>query len=170
MFIHENFLLETKEACDLYHNYAAKMPIIDFHCHLSPAEIAEDISFENLTQIWLYGDHYKWRAMRNNGVEERYCTGDASDWEKFYKWAETVPATLCNPLYHWTHMELKNYFHISDRLLGPETAESIWDKCNTVLATNEFSVRNLIKKAKVECLCTTDDPLDSLECHRQIAE
>ena len=133
VFITENFLLQNDRAVELYHGYARQLPIIDYHCHLPPAEIAEDRRFENLTQIWLHGDHYKWRAMRAAGVPERFCTGDASDWEKFQKWAETVPQTLRNPLYHWTHLELKRPFGISDRLLNPETAEGIWDECNAKL-------------------------------------
>lgn len=165
----ENFLLQTKTAQDLYHKHAAKMPIFDYHCHINPQEIAEDKQFENLTQIWLYGDHYKWRGMRTNGVEEKYCTGDASDWEKFEKWAETVPHTLRNPLFHWTHLELKKFFGI-DKILSPETAKEIWDECNAKLQTPEYSVRNIIRMANVNTICTTDDPIDSLEYHRQIKE
>ncbi len=164
-----NFLLNTKTAEVLYHEHAAKMPILDYHCHIPPKEIAEDRKFENLTQIWLYGDHYKWRAMRANGVDEKYCTGDASDWEKFMKWAETVPYTLRNPLYHWTHLELKRFFGI-DQLLGPDTAKAIWDECNRKLQSPEYSCRNLIRMANVHTICTTDDPLDSLEYHQQIRE
>lgn len=163
----ENFLLQTETAQKLYHEHAAKMPIFDYHCHVPPKEIAEDKQFENITQIWLYGDHYKWRAMRANGVNERFCTGDASDWEKFEKWAETVPNTLRNPLYHWTHLELKLFFGI-DKLLNPSTAKEIWDECNAKLQTYEYSVRNIIRKANVHTICTTDDPVDSLEYHRQI--
>ena len=166
-FMDENFLLQTETAQKLYHEHAAKMPIFDYHCHVPPKEIAEDKQFENITQIWLYGDHYKWRAMRANGVNERFCTGDASDWEKFEKWAETVPNTLRNPLYHWTHLELKLFFGI-DKLLNPYTAKEIWDECNAKLQTYEYSVRNIIRKANVHIICTTDDPVDSLEYHRQI--
>lgn len=166
-FMDENFLLQTETAQKLYHEHAAKMPIFDYHCHVPPKEIAEDKQFENITQIWLYGDHYKWRAMRANGVNERFCTGDASDWEKFEKWAETVPNTLRNPLYHWTHLELKLFFGI-DKLLNPSTAKEIWDECNAKLQTPEYSVRNIIRKANVHTICTTDDPVDSLEYHRQI--
>jgi len=166
-FMDENFLLQTETAQKLYHEHAAKMPIFDYHCHVPPKEIAEDKQFENITQIWLYGDHYKWRAMRANGVNERFCTGDASDWEKFEKWAETVPNTLRNPLYHWTHLELKLFFGI-DKLLNPYTAKEIWDECNAKLQTYEYSVRNIIRKANVHTICTTDDPVDSLEYHRQI--
>lgn len=165
----ENFLLQTKTAQDLYHNHAAKMPIFDYHCHIPPNEIAEDKQFENLTQIWLYGDHYKWRAMRTNGVDEKYCTGNASDWEKFEKWAETVPHTLRNPLYHWTHLELKFFFGI-DKLLNPDTAKEIWDECNAKLQTKDYTVRNIIRKANVHTICTTDDPVDTLQYHKQIKE
>jgi len=168
-FMDENFLLQTETAQKLYHNYAAKMPVFDYHCHISPKEIAEDKQFDNLAQIWLYGDHYKWRAMRTNGVDEHFCTGDASDWEKFEKWAETVPFTLRNPLYHWTHLELKRFFGI-EKLLSPETAKEIWDTCNAKLQLPEYSVRNLIRMANVHTICTTDDPVDSLEYHRQIKE
>ena len=168
-FMDENFLLQTETAQKLYHNYAAKMPVFDYHCHISPKEIAEDKQFDNLAQIWLYGDHYKWRAMRTNGVDEHFCTGDASDWEKFEKWAETVPFTLRNPLYHWTHLELKRFFGI-EKLLSPDTAKEIWDTCNTKLQSPEYSVRNLIRMANVHTICTTDDPVDSLEYHRQIKE
>lgn len=165
----ENFLLQTETAQELYHNHAAKMPIFDYHCHIPPQEVAEDKQFKNITQIWLYGDHYKWRAMRSNGVNERYCTGDASDWEKFEKWAETVPQTLRNPLYHWTHLELKKFFGI-DKLLSPVTAKEIWEECNAKLQTSDYSVRNIIRKANVHTICTTDDPVDSLEHHQAIKE
>jgi glucuronate isomerase len=168
-FMDENFLLQTETAQKLYHQHAAKMPIFDYHCHIPPNEIAEDKQFENMAQIWLYGDHYKWRAMRANGVDERYCTGDASDWEKFEKWAETVPNTLRNPLYHWTHLELQRFFGI-DKLLNPSTAKEIWDECNAKLQTPEYSVKNIIRMANVHTICTTDDPVDSLEYHRQIKE
>ena len=166
-FMDENFLLQTGTAQKLYHGHAAKMPIFDYHCHLSPKEIAEDKQFENMTQIWLAGDHYKWRAMRTNGVEERYCTGDASDWEKFQKWAEAVPQTIRNPLYHWTHLELKTFFGI-DKLLSPETAKEIWEECNGKLNTPDYSCRNIIRMANVHTICTTDDPVDSLESHQAI--
>ena len=168
-FIHENFLLNSDFAVRLYHEYAAGMPIIDFHCHLSPKQIAEDTRFENLTQIWLAGDHYKWRAMRAAGVDEWFITGDASDWEKFEKWAAVVPKTLRNPLYHWTHLELNRPFGINDRLLGPDTAKSIWDECNAKLQTPEFSARGIMRQMNVRVVCTTDDPIDSLEYHQQIA-
>lgn len=163
----KDFLLQTKTAQDLYHNHAAKMPIFDYHCHINPQEIADDKQFENITQIWLYGDHYKWRGMRTNGIDEKYCTGDASDWEKFEKWAETVPYTLRNPLFTWTHMELKMFFGI-DKVLSPATAKEIWDECNAKLQTPEYSVRNIIRMANVDTICTTDDPIDSLEHHQKI--
>ncbi len=166
-FMDKDFLLQTDVAKELYHNHAAKMPIFDYHCHINPKEIAEDKQFKNMTEIWLYGDHYKWRGMRTNGVEERYCTGEASDWEKFEKWAETVPNTLRNPLYHWTHLELKRFFGVEE-LLSPSTAKAIWDECNAKLQTPEYSCRGIIKMANVHTICTTDDPVDSLEYHRAI--
>lgn len=169
-FIHENFLLQTPLAVRLYHEHASDLPIIDYHCHLPPAEVAQDKRFANLTQIWLYGDHYKWRAMRSNGVPEEFCTGAASDWEKFEKWAETVPYTLRNPLYHWTHLELNRPFGINDRLLGPDTAKTIWDDANARLAEPEFSARGIMKQMNVELVCTTDDPVDTLEHHLRLAE
>ncbi len=168
-FLGNDFLLDNPTALRLYDEVASRQAIIDYHCHLNPAEIAEDKKFENLTQIWLAGDHYKWRAMRANGVEERYCTGDAPDREKFMKWAETVPATLRNPLYHWTHLELRRYFGIDD-LLQPATAGKIYDRANELLSEDGFSVRGLIRKMNVEVICTTDDPVDSLEHHRKIRE
>lgn len=169
-FIHKNFLLQTKQAQKLYHEFARDLPIIDYHCHLPPEQIAEDHRFKNLTEIWLYGDHYKWRAMRSNGVEEKYCTGNATDWEKFLKWAETVPKTLRNPIYHWTHLELNRPFGINDRLLSPETAESIWNECNEKLAKPEFSARGIMKQMNVVLVCTTDDPVSDLSAHKKIAE
>ena len=169
VYITENFLLQNDVAVRLYHEYARDMPIIDYHCHLPPRQIAEDHRFENLAQIWLYGDHYKWRAMRANGVAERYCTGDAPDREKFQKWAETVPKTLRNPLYHWTHLELKRPFGIRDRLLNPETAEGIWNECNAKIANPDFSCRGIMRQMNVVLVCTTDDPVDSLEHHAAIA-
>lgn len=165
----ENFLLKTETAQKLYHEHAAKMPIFDYHCHINPKDIAEDRQFKTVTEVWLYGDHYKWRAMRTNGVDERFCTGDATDWEKFEKWAETVPHTLRNPLYHWTHLELKKFFGI-EKLLSPATAKEIYDECNRLLNTPTYSVRGLIRKANVNTICTTDDPVDSLEYHKQIKE
>jgi len=169
-FITENFLLSTKTAQNLFHNHAKNLPIIDYHCHLPVQEIASKKKFENLTQIWLYGDHYKWRAMRTNGINERFITGDATDYEKFMAWAETMPFALRNPLYHWTHMELKKPFGINDRLLDKTTAPGIWDECNKLLQTDEFSTNGLIKQFNVETVCTTDDPVDSLEFHIFIAE
>ena len=163
----ENFLLQTETAQKLYHEHAAKMPIFDYHCHIPPQEVAEDKQFENITQIWLYGDHYKWRGMRTNGIAEKYITGDASDWEKFEKWAETVPFALRNPLFHWTHLELKRFFGI-DKILSPNTAREIWEECNAKLQTPEYSARRIIRMANVHTICTTDDPIDSLEHHRKI--
>nr|WP_321486493.1 glucuronate isomerase [uncultured Draconibacterium sp.] len=166
-FMDKDFLLQTDVAKELYHNHAAKMPIFDYHCHINPQEIAEDKKYDNITQLWLYGDHYKWRGMRTNGVAEKYCTGNASDWEKFEKWAETVPHTLRNPLFHWTHLELKKFFGI-DKVLSPATAKEIWEECNAKLQTPEYSCRGIIQKANVHTICTTDDPVDSLEYHRAI--
>ncbi|MGL5893843.1 MAG: glucuronate isomerase [Bacteroidales bacterium] len=169
-FMDQNFVLETKTAQDLYHNHAAKMPIIDYHCHLVPEQIANDRRFDNLGQIWLEGDHYKWRAMRTNGVNEKYCTGSETSWyEKFEKWAETVPYTMRNPLYHWTHLELRRAFGV-DTILNPSTAREIFDECTAKLQTPEFSARNLMRKFNVELVCTTDDPIDSLEHHIKIKE
>ncbi len=164
-FMDENFVLQTETAQMLYHEHAKKQPIIDYHCHLDPKQIAEDRRFDNLGQIWLEGDHYKWRAMRTNGVEERFCTGkDTSDWEKFEKWAETVPYTMRNPLYHWTHLELKTAFGVT-KLLKPETAKEIYDECTAKLRTPDFSARGLMNRYNVKAVCTTDDPVDSLEYH-----
>ncbi len=170
VFITDDFLLESEYARELYHKYAKMAPIVDFHCHLPADQVAADHHFENMTQIWLAGDHYKWRLMRANGVPERYCTGDASDWEKFEKWAETVPYTFRNPAYHWTHLELRRPFGIVDRLLTSDTARSIWDECNEKLALPEFSARGIMKQMGVALVCTTDDPVDSLEAHRIVAE
>jgi glucuronate isomerase len=160
-FLNEHFLLKTKTAQTLYHDYAKDMPIIDYHCHLTPQQIADDIQFENITQAWLYGDHYKWRAMRTNGVDESYCTGNKSDWEKFEKWAATVPYTLRNPLYHWTHLELQRYFGIHE-ILNEKSARKIYDACNEKLQLPEYSVKNLLRKMNVKLVCTTDDPIDDL--------
>lgn len=166
-FLDKDFLLQTDAAKELYHDHAAKMPIIDYHCHLIPAMVANDYQFRSLTEIWLGGDHYKWRAMRTNGVDERYCTGtDTTDWEKFEKWAETVPYTMRNPLYHWTHLELKTAFGI-EKLLSPKTAREIYDECTAKLQTPEYSARNLMRRYHVEVVCTTDDPVDSLEYHKK---
>ncbi len=167
-FITEDFLLQNKTAKILYHEHAAKMPIYDYHCHLPADQIATDHNFENLTQIWLYGDHYKWRAMRANGIDEKYITGDATDFEKIEKWAATVPYCLRNPLYHWTYLELKKPFGITGKLLNPDTAKEIYDTCSQMLRTPEFSVRNLIRKANVKVIGTTEGPLDSLEHHKKI--
>jgi glucuronate isomerase len=168
-FIHENFLLGNKTAEKLYHKYSENKPIIDFHCHLSPVMIEQDHQFANLTRAWLEGDHYKWRAMRSNGINEKFCTGNASDIEKFKKWAETVPATAGNPLYHWTHLELLRYFNISE-LLSPSTAESIYERASKLLQTKEFSTRSIIRKMKAEVVCTTDDPADTLEHHLKLKD
>jgi len=168
-FIHDDFLLDTEQAKDLYHNYAKHMPIIDYHCHLQPEQVGDNKQFRNLSEVWLAGDHYKWRAMRSNGVDERYCTGDASDWEKFEKWCETVPYTLRNPLYHWTHLELRKPFGITDRLLDSSTAKRTWEQCNELLATSEFSARGLMTQANVKLVCTTDDPIHDLAHHQKVA-
>ncbi len=168
-FMDENFLLQTETAQRIYHEHAAKMPIFDYHCHLNPKDIAEDRRFRNMTEIWLEGDHYKWRGMRTNGVAEKYCTGDASDWEKFEKWAETVPFALRNPLYHWTHLELQRFFGIHE-LLNPKSARRIYEACNEKLNTPEYSCRNIIRMANVHTICTTDDPIDTLEYHQKIKD
>lgn len=164
-----DFLLETETAKDLYHNHAAKMPIIDYHCHLIPQMVAENKKFDSIAQIWLMGDHYKWRAMRSNGIDERFCTGkDTTDWEKFEKWAETVPYTFRNPLYHWTHLELKTAFGIEETL-NPENAKEIYDKCNDMIKNDpKFCPRGMMEHYNVEIVCTTDDPADSLEWHKVV--
>jgi len=167
-FMDENFLLTTETAQKLYHEYAEVMPILDYHCHLNPQEIYEDRKYENITQVWLGGDHYKWRQMRSNGVEERFVTGDASDREKFQKWAETLEMAIGNPLYHWSHLELKQYFGYEGYLNG-ETAEEVWNLCNEKLAQDSMTARNLIRQSNVTLVCTTDDPVDSLEWHAKIA-
>lgn len=166
-FLSDDFLLHNGTAKKLYHDYAASMPIIDYHSHLPPADIAEDKQFSSITSIWLDGDHYKWRAMRTLGINEEYITGKAADDEKFRKWAYTVPYTVRNPLYHWSHMELKNYFNIKD-LIKPDNADSIFDRCNEQLRNPEFSAKSLLKRMKVKIVCTTDDPADTLSYHRQI--
>lgn len=169
-FMGKNFLLQTETAQKLYHEHAAKMPIIDFHCHLIPQMVADDYKFRSITEIWLGGDHYKWRAMRSNGVDEKYCTGnETSDWEKFEKWAETVPYTMRNPLYHWTHLELKTAFGI-DKVLNPKTAREIYDECNEKLKQPEYSARGFMRRYHVETVCTTDDPVDDLHFHKQTKE
>ena len=173
-FINEDFMLQTKTARRLFHEHAEHMPIIDYHCHLVPEQIARNIQFQDITQLWLvdghYGDHYKWRAMRANGVSEEYLTGGTkTSWETFQKWAETVPYTMRNPLYHWTHLELSRVFGI-DKLLGPDTAREIFEECNAKLATPEFRGQALIRRFGVEVVCTTDDPADDLRWHKMIAE
>ncbi len=170
-FMDENFLLKTPTAQELYHEHAEGRPIIDYHCHLIPRMVAENKRFESIAQIWLMGDHYKWRAMRSNGIDERFCTGsDTSDWEKFEKWAETVPYTLRNPLYHWTHLELKTAFGINETL-NPTNARAIFDKCNDMISNDpKFTPRGLMKHYRVEVVCTTDDPVDTLEWHRMVAD
>ncbi len=168
-FMNEHFLLENDVAVQLYHEYAKDMPIIDYHCHLSPQEIYENKKFKNITDIWLYGDHYKWRTMRANGIEEKYITGDASDYDKFLAWAKTVPMLIGNPLYHWTHLELQRFFGIYD-LLSEETAPAIWEKVNSQLSSEGFGARDFITKSNVKVVCTTDDPVDTLEYHQKIKE
>src|ERR1043166_4851026 len=167
-FIHDEFLLQSRIARRLYHQFAEKEPIFDYHCHLSPRDIAENRQFKNLFEVWLEGDHYKWRGMRANGVPERFCTGDATPFEKFKAWATTVPHTLRNPLYHWTHLELSRYFGITD-LLDERSAARIWAEANEQLATPEFSAQGILKKFRVTTLCTTDDPADDLRHHDAIA-
>src|ERR1022692_1247152 len=167
IFLDDDFLLRTKTAQQLYHDFAKVLPIIDYHCHLPPQQIAEDKQFDNLTEVWLNGDHYKWRAMRTNGVDENYITGNKSDWEKFQKWAETVPFTLRNPLYHWAHLELQRYFGVHETL-NAGTAKKIYDECTEKIRTPEYSVKNLIRKMNVHLICTTDDPADSLQYHQKI--
>ena len=166
-FLDQDFLLQSPTAQTLYHQYAAAMPIIDYHNHLVPQQIADDHQFENITQAWLYGDHYKWRAMRAHGVDEKYITGNASDEEKFMKWAETVPYTMRNPLYHWTHLELQRYFGVTE-VLNSASAKRIYDHCAALLKTSEYSVKNVLLKMNVKVLCTTDDPIDDLGYHKQI--
>jgi glucuronate isomerase len=168
-FLDENFLLENETAELLYHEYASKQPIIDYHNHLPPDEIASDKTFDNLTQVWLYGDHYKWRAMRTMGIPEKYITGEATDNEKFQKWSETVPFTIRNPLFHWTHLELKRYFGIND-LLKADSAKAIYNTCNDLLNTKKYSTRNLLRKMNVEAVCSTDDPVDNLCYHQQVKQ
>jgi glucuronate isomerase len=169
IFITDNFLLQSDSAIRLYHDFAKDLPIIDYHCHLPPRQVADNYQFRNLTDIWLAGDHYKWRLMRTYGLDEKYITGEAPDWEKFEKWAEVVPHILRNPMYHWVHLELKRPFGISDRLLNSETAKGIWEKCNAQLAQPEFSARGIMKQMNVVLVCTTDDPTDSMEHHQAVA-
>ena len=168
-FMDENFLLSNEVAKDLYNNYAKELPIIDYHCHVSPKEIYENKKFENITEAWLYGDHYKWRAMRSNGIDGKYITGNGSDYEKFLAWAKTIPMAIGNPLYHWTHLELQRFFGIYD-VLDEETAPLIWEKANKLISGEGFKVRDLITKSKVDYLCTTDDPIDTLEYHVKLKD
>ena len=167
-FMDKDFLLSTETAKKLYHEYAAVMPVLDYHCHINPKEIWEDRKFENITQVWLGGDHYKWRQMRSNGVEEKYITGDATDREKFQKWAETLEMAIGNPLYHWSHLELQRYFGYEGALNG-DTAEEVWNICNEKLQQPNMTARNIVKQSNVTLICTTDDPIDSLEYHLNIA-
>ena len=166
-FLDENFLLTNKTAEKLYHSYAKQMPIIDYHCHLLPQQIAEDHQFKNITEAWLSGDHYKWRAMRTNGIDEAFCTGNQPDKEKFQEWAKTVPYTLRNPLYHWTHLELRRYFGI-DTILNENSASEIYEASTALIQKPEFSVKNLLRKMNVALVCTTDDPVDDLAFHAKI--
>jgi glucuronate isomerase len=168
-FIYEDFLLQTKSAQQLYHQYAKNEPILDYHCHLSPKDIAENRRFNDLYEIWLEGDHYKWRAMRTNGVPEKFCTGDAPPFDKFSAWADTVPQTLRNPLYHWTHLELLRYFGI-DETLNATTAQKIWDKANARLQHDDLRAQGIFRKFNVKAVCTTDDPTDDLKWHKQITK
>lgn len=169
-FIHDDFLLDTRTARSLYHDFAEHQPIIDYHCHLPPVEVAADKRWENLTQVWLYGDHYKWRALRSNGVSERLCTGDASDREKFDAFAASMPYFLRNPLYHWSHLELARYFGIDDVLLSAETADRVWSRTKEVLAQPGASARGFMEQSNVVLVCTTDDPTDTLEHHKAVLE
>ena len=168
-FMDKDFLLDTDTAKKLYTNFAdmTKIPVLDYHCHINPQEIWEDRQFDNIAQVWLGGDHYKWRQMRTNGVDEKYITGDATDREKFQKWAETMPKLIGNPLYHWSHLELRYYFGYQGNLNG-DTAEEVWNLCNEKLQSKDFTVRNLIRKSNVKLICTTDDPVDTLEYHQKI--
>ncbi|MBU9711621.1 glucuronate isomerase [Evansella tamaricis] len=168
-FIHDDFMLTNEASRVLFHQYAKDMPIYDYHCHLSPKEIAENRRFSNITEIWLHGDHYKWRAMRSLGVEEELITGKASDYEKFQAWARSVPYTIGNPLYHWTHLELKRYFE-TDLLLNEETSEEIWNHCSAMIQTKDFRTQGIIAQSGVKVICTTDDPIDTLEFHQRIKE
>jgi glucuronate isomerase len=167
-FMDKDFLLNSETALKLYEDYAKDMPIFDYHCHLNADEIAEDKKYKNITEVWLYGDHYKWRLMRTNGIDEKYITGDASDKEKFLKWAETIPQCMGNPIYHWTHMELKMYFGIEE-VFSPKTAEKIWNICNEKLE-NELSAKSIIKKSNVKAIFTTDEPVSDLKSHKKIKD
>ncbi|WP_068718903.1 glucuronate isomerase [Vibrio tritonius] len=169
-FLSEDFLLHSELARRLYHDVAADLPIIDFHCHLPPQQVADNYQFTNLTDIWLRGDHYKWRAMRSNGVDERFCTGDATDKEKFMAFAATVPHTIGNPIYHWSHLELRRPFGLSNIIVNEASAENIWNQCNEMLATEDFRARRIMEKMNVEMVGTTDDPIDNLTAHKQVAD
>ncbi|MDO5574969.1 MAG: glucuronate isomerase [bacterium] len=168
-FMNKDFLLETETAKNLFHTYAEPTPVLDYHCHINPREIAEDMQFQNITQVWLGGDHYKWRLMRSAGVDEKYITGDASDQEKFFKWAEVLGNAIGNPLFHWSHLELQRYFGYTG-VLNKDTAEEVWNLCNEKLQKPSMSVRSLIMQSNVTLICTTDDPVDTLEWHKKIAE
>ncbi|MBO5649715.1 MAG: glucuronate isomerase [Clostridia bacterium] len=168
-FMNQDFLLKTETAKILYHHYASQMPIIDYHCHVPPKEIAEDKRYSTITELWLGGDHYKWRAMRSNGIDEKYITGDASDYEKFKAWASTMPKLIGNPLYHWAHLELQRYFGF-EGILNEDTCDSVWELCNEILGERRMSARNIIRDSGVTLLCTTDDPIDDLRYHKQLAE
>ena len=168
-FMDKDFLLSSDMAKELYHDFAEHMPILDYHCHINPQEIYEDRRFDNITQVWLGGDHYKWRQMRSNGIDEKYVTGDSTDWEKFKAWAETMPKLIGNPLYHWSHLELRKYFGYQG-FLNSDTAEEVWNLCNAKLQEDSMTVRSLIKQSNVTLICTTDDPVDTLEWHKKIAE
>ncbi len=168
-FITEDFMLQTEAAKILYHEYAKDMPIYDYHCHLSPKEIAENKTFKNITEIWLYGDHYKWRAMRSLGISEEFISGNGSDYDKFKEWSKAVPYTIGNPLYHWTHLELKRYFQ-TDLLLNEQTSDEVWNHCNELLQSEDFTVQKIIEKSMVNVICTTDDPTDDLQYHKLIKE
>ena len=168
-FMNENFLLSNQTAELLYHNYAKNMPIIDYHCHLNPREIAKNRRFKNITRVWLEGDHYKWRLMRANGIDEEYITGDAEDREKFLMWAKTLEKCIGNPLYHWSHLELQRYFGYNG-ILCEKTAPEVWELCNERLDSPDMCARELIKKSNVHLICTTDDPIDSLKWHEEISQ
>jgi glucuronate isomerase len=167
-YLSEDFLLHSKTAQTLYHEYAEPAPILDYHCHLSPQAIADDVVADSITQVWLGGDHYKWRAMRTNGIDENFITGSAGDEEKFAMWAKTMPAIIRNPLYDWAHLELKRYFDVSGTLLSPETAAHIYAVCNEKIKDKNFSAKNLLRRMNVKVVCTTDDPIDSLAFHEQV--
>ncbi|MFW9949670.1 MAG: glucuronate isomerase [Candidatus Thorarchaeota archaeon] len=168
-FLDKNFLLQTETARNLFHEFGEMMPIFDYHCHLPVKDLADDVCYDNLGEVWLNGDHYKWRLMRSNGITERFCTGDATDYEKFEKWAETIPMAIRNPLFHWTHLELQRYFNI-DTILNPKTCKKIYDQCSFLLQSRDFSARNLLLKMNVNFICTTDDPIDSLKYHKKIKD